>query len=272
MKSVLSILIITALFSCNNQDNNKIAFRLPIIVQTSTKDTIEYLKSDSLYNDWAFYLGKHSFCDTLHISIRDDFSKKDTLLTKDRDYDGKGRFDTLSSGGLEIVADYKSTVSRIVYSFEKGFYFYPVHIVNETFSPKMFIGKDSYVFAIQEALDTNNNWRPIEGRGFDFCGNEYWHQKVNSNEFITFLLPKYKGDFKTKMRVRIKIGENIYVSNIFEGTINYSQFLLRKGAPFNYLYRRILQDKSKAIKYLFYGAEPLETDDENFSLYMVKAN
>jgi hypothetical protein len=140
-----------------------------------------------------------------------------------------------------------------------GNFYYPVYIVNQTPNTKLFIGKDSYVFAIQEALDEKGNWRPIEGRAFDACGNGSWGLKIYSYEFVTVLLPKYEGDFKTKIRVRIKNRDIIYVSKPFEATINKKQFFLDKES--DYYYRDLIKDKAKTIEQLFYGSVPLEMEE-----------
>ncbi|MBK9525698.1 MAG: hypothetical protein IPO39_13415 [Bacteroidetes bacterium] len=176
--------------------------------------------------------------------------------------------DTLRTDGFEIYSDYKTKVSKIDYTGMKGKYFYPVYLVNQTPTTKVMIGKDSYVFAIQEALDTNHDWRPIEGRGFEFCGNGYWGLKIYPKEFLTFLMPKYQGNYKTKIRVRIKIGDIIYVSKPFEGTINEKQFYHNKKD--DYHYKRLLENRASAIQHLFYGAEPLETANEIFGLHVRK--
>ncbi|MBK6839003.1 MAG: hypothetical protein IPG90_12750 [Bacteroidetes bacterium] len=111
--------------------------------------------------------------------------------------------DTLRTDGFEIYSDYKTKVSKIDYTGMKGKYFYPVYLVNHTPTTKVMIGKDSYVFAIQEALDTNHDWRPIEGSGFEFCGNGYWGLKIYPKEFLTFLIPKY-GNTKRKSGSELK--------------------------------------------------------------------
>jgi hypothetical protein len=151
-----------------------------------------------------------------------------------------------------------------------GNFYYPVYIVNQTPNTKLFIGKDGHIFAIQEALDEEGYWRPIEGRGFDFCGNGYWGLKIHSDEFITVLFPKYEGDFKTKLRVRIKNDDMIYVSLPFDGVINKNQFILDKER--DYHYRKLIENRAGAIQYLFYGAQPLELNAENFGLHAVKAS
>ena len=79
--------------------------------------------------------------------------------------------DTLDVTGFEIIVDYEKNIAFRRYDFEDtvGVYF-PVYIVNSTSSDKVLLGKDSYVFGLQEALDEDRRqrWRPIESRGFDF--------------------------------------------------------------------------------------------------------
>lgn len=272
MKNIIIILIFSTLISCEQQNTKKQKdriFKLPVIISQPTKtDTIEYFKANFITHSWPKLAGKSKFCDTLKLAVRRD---RDTTFAKDFIGEkGVWRSDTSKSDGFELFTDYKSTISRIKNDEKKGNYFYPVYVVNQTPTMKVFIGKDSYVFAIQEALDSNQNWRPIEGRGFDFCGNGYWGLKIHPNEFLTFLMPKYEGSYKTKIRVRIKIGDIIYVSKPFEGTINEKQFYLDKKN--DYHYGRLRENKASAIQYLFYGAEPLETADKNFGFHAVWTN
>jgi hypothetical protein len=163
-------------------------------------------------------------------------------------------FDTLSSDGLQIVPDYKKTIiARLAYGISGKYNFFPIYIVNETSSPKLFIAKDSYVFAIQEALDTSNfgNWYAIEVKGWDFCGNGYFRRKLMPDEYILFLMPKYQGSDTTFLRTRIKIGENIVLSPAYKGVINVNQFKLPKK---NTMTDEIKKLKSGTYRSVFYGA------------------
>lgn len=138
-----------------------------------------------------------------------------------------------------------------------GYFYFPVYVVNETSRTKLFIGKDSYVFGIQEAIDTSKwvsgEWRPIESRGNDFCGNGYFGLKIHPGEFVMFLVPKYEGSEKQTMRVRLQIGESIYISHSYEGTFNLKQFDVKKES---WIYDRLQVDKSSTIQWMFYGATP----------------
>ncbi len=265
MKTATTIILLIILFACNQIDKAQQAisiFTKPVIAQPLAEDSIKYIEPISVDGFFPRFAGKHKFTDTLFIA---GYRVIDTTYRKEYiDERMVWRSDSLITDGFELVPDYSTMVYRNEYDLEYANYYYPVYLINQTPATKAFIGKDSHVFGLQEALDTNGQWRPIEGRGFDYCGNGYWSLKVDPQEFVTVLFPKYSGDYKTKIRVRIKNGDNIYVSKSYDGTINEKQLYLEKDS---YLYRELIENKSSAIQYLFYGAEPFGTNDENFGLH-----
>jgi hypothetical protein len=259
MKRLLQILPMLILTACGSETNKQVdrkSFSPPFVYQETTNDTINLFKEDYISYFWAELISKRKFCDTLKLSIRPE-SDTTTFNSNDLLYECYyPALDSFGLDGLEVYPDYKTTVSRIDFDRRTGKFYYPVYIVNQTPNTKLFIGKDSHVFAIQEALDEEDYWRPIEGQRIIMCGNGYWGLKIHSDEFITVLFPKYEGDFKTKLRVRIQNRDIIYVSMPFDGVINRSQFILNKER--NYHYEMLIEDKAFAIQHLFYGAEPLE--------------
>lgn len=271
IKRIFQIIPFILLTACNSDKTERVErkpFILPSVVQETISDTINLFKENYISHAWTNFADKWKFCDTLKLSVRPEW---DTAFYNDLLYECYySALDSFALDGLEIYPDYKTTVSRILYDLTTGHFYYPVYIVNQTPNTKLFIGKDSYVFAIQEALDEEGYWRPIEGRGFDFCGNGYWGMKIHSDEFITILFPKYEGDFKTKLRVRIQNRDIVYVSKPFDGVINKNQFILDKES--DYHYRRLVENKASAIQYLFYGSVPLELKDKNFGLHAVWAS
>jgi hypothetical protein len=260
MKVFLSIFLLAMLFACKHPSvilNMPVAFKKPVIIQPANKDTVKYMKKDFLDDFFPVFEGKHKFTDTLFISIK---WTKDTTYRKDFIWEYKGSdTDSFMSDGFEVVPDYSTTVYRNNYG--STFACYPVYIINQTPTIKEFFGKDDYLFGLEEALDSNKGWGPIEGRGFDFCGNGYWGLKVHPHEFLVVLFPKNIGTYKTKLIVRIRNGHNIYVSNSYEGTINKKQFYLTRNG---YLYGKLVEDKASAIRVWFYGSQPLETYDTSF--------
>lgn len=77
---------------------------------------------------------------------------------------------------------------------------------------------------IQEAIDTNGVWRPIEYSSVGGCGNAYYSIKLPSNSYLTGGVVKYTGDFETLIRLKLKNDEQILYSTPFKGKINLEQF------------------------------------------------
>lgn len=82
------------------------------------------------------------------------------------------------------------------------------------------------LLCIQEALDEQNKWLPIEYFSNDRCGNSFSDLELPPQYTVSFYLPWYTGDFKTKLRLRIKIGSyaTVVFSNEWEGVIDKRQF------------------------------------------------
>lgn len=78
---------------------------------------------------------------------------------------------------------------------------------------------------IQEAKDIDGKWKPIE---FSFslpCDIlSYDFYKLLPKKYFATSIIKYYGNFKTKIRVKIRFGRNYYYSNEIVGSINRSQF------------------------------------------------
>lgn len=91
--------------------------------------------------------------------------------------------------------------------------------------------QDGSLIMIQQAKDEHGNWRPVESWCWSFCGNSYEDfLRLVPNTYITAQGPRYKGDFKTEMRLVFITAEKnkllkIY-SEPFEGSINKSQLEL----------------------------------------------
>lgn len=194
-------------------------------MQTTNDDSSKFESAHSSYV-YPPLGGKFKFIDTIDLKGRNDSNfYKDRI----RDfYTANPKIaDTLPTNGFEMEVDYKTTINMTdkYMNLEKGKYYYPAFIINRTPSYKVLIGKDSHLFAIQEAKDSNGIWRPIELEGQGFCGCCYWAEKIYHNEYVVMLLPKYKGNFKTKLRIRLRNNATIYASKPFDGMIDYKQLL-----------------------------------------------
>jgi hypothetical protein len=166
--------------------------------------------------------------------------------------------DSITTDGFQIFADYKTTIKVADDGNVGRGVYYPVYLVNETNRTKLFIGKDRHAFAIQEAQDTARyryDWKAIEAKGFDFCGNGYFGLKVHPGEFVMFLAKKYAGPDTTLMRIRAEVGEHVYISQPFTGSLSFKQFRVGEGMGNSHHYLNVY--------YNYHGALPKNIEEEN---------
>lgn len=249
------------LMGCQNNTENceSEEFKSPEIINTQFNESIKSIPYQAEFVSEVFpsFIGKFKFQEEIDINPE----KRDTSFDKDFVYAPREQTDSLDVNGLELIVDYDISVKyNRYYGLDSSLYnHYPVYFVNSTKSDKVFYGKDSYVFGIQEALDEKKfgKWRPIEGRGFDFCGNGRWGLIVHPQEFILILMRKYEGDYNTDMRVRFEVAENIFVSRSFKGIMNKSQFSIQDGSYFE---QKLQETDGRAATWLFYGAVPNEKE------------
>ena len=250
------IIILLFIAGCSTKQSQKPLasdrFKLPLIIQKENLDTVKAFQVDGMTGVYPPLIGKFKFGDTINFLKlgQQQMSEKDYLWEVQNTYDS----DSLSSDGLQIIPDYKTSVAYSRYQLTNHLYF-PVYVVNETYEPRIFFGKDSHGFAIQEAIDTSDYslWHPIESTGYDFCGNGRFRKKLNPKEFLIFLLPKYSGSDTTSLRIRFQIGESVFISKAFTGTINPKQFYIGKK---DWIYDRLKESKGVAANFIFYGGRP----------------
>jgi len=263
-KYITICLLFPLVFSCKPANNplpdiNR-DFHLPVIVQSLSTDSTELRKMDFINEADFLYVGKHEFTDTLswdHFLKEDDEPSADMIHERSRPEPR----DTLSTDGFQIIPDYTTSVRYKREYQEYGSCYFPIYVVNETSSTKVFYGKDRRAFGIQEARYTSKSiyseWRPIEARGFDFCGNGSFGIRVHPGEFVLLLAPKYQGEETNMMRVRLQIGESLYISQSYEGTYSNLQFKLHKSSN---ILRHLKNNEMGMSAVMFYGAMPIEAD------------
>lgn len=61
--------------------------------------------------------------------------------------------------------------------------------------------EDNQMVLIQEAKDSVGNWRPIEYFLHSSCGNSYSGFNIPPNMSYKFMVARYCGEFKTKLRI-----------------------------------------------------------------------
>ena len=250
------VLFITVILSCkeNLNSSKESYFEIPKLYNSRLfnndsikKNEFEFAK---LTQSNPIFIGKFKFKDSIDINPK--FKEYASSLSDEN-------IEKTSFSGLEIFIDYETTVyynwDGYFPDSDLVFAYYPAYLVNSTNSNKILFGKDGHIFGIQEAIDKESFdfWKPIEARPFDFCGNGSWRIAIEPNEFGLILMKKYKGDYTTKLRTRIKNGDNIIVSNDYYGKINKSQF---KIADSSSIKRRLINSDSTDNTFsLFYGAK-----------------
>ena len=100
---------------------------------------------------------------------------------------------------------------------------FPLFVFNESDSTQAVENHDGRMVIIQEALDKNGEWKGIEYFRYSGCGNSFGLYLVEPDEVLMFGINKYHGDFKTKLRVRLRTNGKIILSNEYWGFINASQ-------------------------------------------------
>lgn len=109
-------------------------------------------------------------------------------------------------------------------------------LVNATNKKADFSASDSRLYIVQEALDTDGKWKPVEYLPSSWCGNSYHMVFLDANQYWEFSAARFTGEIKTKLRFRLDQHNSeqtktpIY-SNEFDGSINKKQFTEQK--PYN---------------------------------------
>lgn len=105
-----------------------------------------------------------------------------------------------------------------------------VLLVNATNEEKAFAASDSRLSIVQEALDKDGKWKPVEYLPSSWCGNSYHRVFLGANEHWEFAAARYTGKIKTKLRF-VMLGKDAerIVSNEFDGSVNPKQFTDQEG-------------------------------------------
>lgn len=212
-------------------------FSIPKIIQLAQLDTVLHSTTQSINGVYPTFVDKYQFSKEIQIdfgklwtNISNDTSKFEYINSYTFNHWDHSETDSLSIRGFHLKTDYNTEIGYKRYNeHDKDSKVFPVYIVNESQTPKVLLAKDGWVFAIQEAKNRKDIWQPIEEDGLDGCGNGYWKLKIQPGEFAIFLMNKYKGEFKTQLRVKLRIGKCNYISEPYEGNISEKQFM-----PFKY--------------------------------------
>ncbi|SFO44637.1 hypothetical protein SAMN05428949_5165 [Chitinophaga sp. YR627] len=234
-----SALLSMLLFSCHNAQPvspkmaEKKKFHLPVVLQNAQEKATP-IEAKAVTPVSFPYLGKYQFCDTLKPADNGVYKGEmtrieDLFLEKS----GIGKWDSLNTDGFQIIADYKTSILYRSNPYVETSVYFPVYIVNETDTPKLFFGKDRHAWGVQEAKDTSDyaSWYSIECWNWSGDGNGSFAVKIRPGEFAMILAPKYKGSQTGSMRLRLQIDQSTYVSLPYEGAYHQEQFYFDMSSP-----------------------------------------
>ncbi len=129
-----------------------------------------------------------------------------------------------SESGLFLKIDTAKTVA-----INDKFNGYKFYIVNKSDTIIKLDASDSRLYVIAEVF-YKNEWKPIEYLPSSWCGNSYHEVYLKQNEYWEFIVPKFSGKIKTKLRYRLMMGSEKYIySNEILASINKSQLKLKQG-------------------------------------------
>lgn len=227
------------------------AFKIPKISQHRWRQPLEAFDLDYISKSNPFrYLGKFAFADSISIS-------DDRLLWSAEDF---LRYDELPSkeahgSGLQVKIDPKLILCGR--RNDKAKAYLPAFIFNETPTPQYLVGMNWQPWHILEAKDQEGNWRPIQISIPSDCGTQMGFLKLKPQEFCILNLPVFTGDFATELRLRIRNGMQIMISNSFPAQINQNQF---NFSPIDPAKKQLQKYPKKNWERFFLGSIPLEFD------------
>ena len=229
-------------------------FRVPVLTQAaaghlpvSAREPVK-----TIVPAWPPFAGRFPFAARLTLEKPESLGERDFI---------QGNYlrrlqaaQPVSSDGLEVVADYSCTVMHTEQHDSVAHPMFPVYVANATPQIKYVYGASSRLYAIQEARDRRGRWRPIERVGSEWCGGNEFALELPSRHLVVFLAKKYEGTFATELRMRMQLGECLYVSQPYAGHIEEAQFA---SSPADC---RILEKYPEAVRRFYLGAVPMAMD------------
>jgi len=114
--------------------------------------------------------------------------------------------------------------------FNKEYRGFRLLLVNRTAAATNLVSCDARLSIIQEALEGEGTWRPVEYLPASRCGNSYYGVTLPAGHYWEFTAPRYTGTLKSMLRFVLKIeGLTPIYSAEFEGSVNPEQFTEKQG-------------------------------------------
>lgn len=121
--------------------------------------------------------------------------------------------------------------TKLTDTFTNQFYGFKLFVSNTTADTIKFSAQDSRLYLKLQAQNNKGEWKDIEYLPSSWCGNSYHRVELEPGAFWDFTIPKYNGEFQTKIRAELKYiyndnprTERVVYSNVINGSINPGQF------------------------------------------------
>jgi len=145
--------------------------------------------------------------------------------------------DRINSNNLKAIVDTSQTISlkydtsgqlwtRSTDTTQLFYTGHPLFIFNLSTTSNETELQDENLIAVQEALDSSNQWRPIQIWFWSWCGNSFENIVLKPKHFAIAKIPCYDGNYFTSLRVKIHAGHKIILSEVYKDWIDYNQFIL----------------------------------------------
>jgi hypothetical protein len=129
-------------------------------------------------------------------------------------------------GRVQLRVDTKSIPYQLAPAKDRAKYM-SVYVINDSSSIAYLASQDGSYRLIQEARDPSGVFRPIETWQESTCGNSYFAVPIAAGRQRMTIARRYQGPLRTHLRLRLTHGNEVLLSNEYEGSIDPRQWLRR---------------------------------------------
>src|SRR5687767_7498630 len=153
-------------------------------------------------------------------------------------YDVEYKLTDIRPGELFFYFDHNAypvytETTNFIWSTPQTDSLFTAYLLNLTYSAVNLTHQDRSFIMIQEAQDPTGKWAPIEVWQYSTCGNSYFGSPtIGKNQYVMVSIPKYKGKFQTKIRLKLKVGKGVLYSESFKGSVDPGQFKKEQNLGF----------------------------------------
>ncbi|GMV99969.1 MAG: hypothetical protein AMXMBFR84_11080 [Candidatus Hydrogenedentota bacterium] len=138
-----------------------------------------------------------------------------------RTAEGSSPYGKPESGGIRIAVS--ANANQL---FDEKYQGREVEILNESDTIKKVPVHDFRLWMVQEALDGEGQWRPIERLRLSGCGLSDFHAALAPGQYWVLTVPVYEGEIRTWLRIRLELYDSeVVYSEPYLGGVNPGQFL-----------------------------------------------